>query len=721
VRRHAKALPVGSGPTIGMAAFGLACFCLLAFAALGGRASAATDSCPNAAVRVQQNAQALADCRAYEMVTPLQKNNGEISVNATARAAANGNGIQYEARSAFAGAEGGGFSNQYVGWRSATGWTTEALNPYVTPDWMGAVPDNEGAYELLPDLSKGVMLAPHDPNDRSGDVSRNGKRLYLRVKGGGFTPISPKPLSPEFFDIGPVYTGSSTDMSRVFMESNGQLTPDAPLSTYQAYEWHEGQFSLIGRLPNGEVALEGARVGAGLAGLNVYKDLREAVSGDGTQVVLTIGSPSQVYLRENGQSRLISGSQVSGEEGTPALHGATFMGSSSVDGAKLSTLYFASPGKLTDDAEAAPESAVDANELYAYDVESGELRFLSERTNPSARPSAEVIPYWVTASDDGRYVYFLAGGQLTPGSSRDSSIYLWHDGEVTALGGQGYGTAFNTASPGLATRNRTSVSPDGKRLLVSVTSGRQGALLTSDAPPCAAGSPEGSPGCPYQVYLYDAPSNDWSCLSCNPSGPNTSNGLLKATPFAGYAGLAYQSYRLNNLTPDGSRAFFDTAESLVPRDQNGANDVYEWHEGQINLLSSGRGEGAYFMDASPEGSDVFIATRERLAPEDVDNFIDAYDAREGGGFIHTPPSPACEGDACQAEPGTAPAAASPASSLLAGAGNAAPRRKARCAAARKGKKSAKSSKAARKAKARCAKTRQNKKPKGSAKGKGGKR
>jgi len=717
VRRHAKALPAGTIPTIGVAAFGLACCCLLAFATFGGRASAAADSCPNAAVRVQQNAQALADCRAYEMVTPLQKNNGEISVNATARAAANGNGIQYEARNAFAGAEGAGFTNQYVGWRSPTGWTTEALNPYVTPDWMAALPQNEGVYEFLPDLTKGLMLAGHDPSDRSGDVSKDGKRLYLRVKGGGFTPITPRPLSPPFFDLGPIYAGSSTDMSHVFMESDAQLTPEAPVETDQAYEWHEGQFTLIGRLPSGEVAPEGATVGAGI-GAAAIMDPREAVSGDGSQVALTMGSPSQVYLRENGQSQLISDSQVSGEEGTPAPHGALFLGSSSADGTKLSTLYFVSPDKLTDDAEAAPEAAVAANELYAYDVESGQLRFLSKRTNPSARPSAEVVRSWVAASDDGTYVYFLASGQLTPGSTGEQ-IYLWHDGEVTALGDRGKGAPFNDGLSNLASRNRVGLSSDGRRLLVSATSPTFSTPLTPDAPLCTG--EEGRPECPYEVYLYDAPSNDWSCLSCNSVGPNTSNGLLKATPFSGYAGLPYQSYRLNNLTPDGSRAYFDTAEGLVPRDQNGANDVYEWHEGQINLLSSGRGEGAYFMDASPEGSDVFIATRERLAPEDTDNFIDAYDAREGGGFLYAPPPPACEGDACQAEPGTAPAVAGPASSLLAGAGNAAPRRKARCAAARKGKKSAKSPKAAKKARARCAKPRQAMKHKGSAKGKGGKR
>jgi hypothetical protein len=115
------------------------------------------------------------------------------------------------------------------------------------------------------------------------------------------------------------------------------------------YEWHNGLVQIVSRMENGEVAPEGATAGGGAAETGGIKG---AISGDGSQIVLSSGSwfSKQLYLRENGKTKLISASQVEGEEGTPAPDGATYMGSASADGEKLSTIFFASPDLLTDDA-----------------------------------------------------------------------------------------------------------------------------------------------------------------------------------------------------------------------------------------------------------------------------------------------------------------------------------------------------------------------------------
>jgi hypothetical protein len=177
------------------------------------------------------------------------------------------------------------------------------------------------------------------------------------------------------------------------------------------------------------------------------------------------------------------------------------------------------------------------------------------------------------------------------------------------------------------------------------------------------------------VYLYDLPSEQWACLSCNPSGPTTREGRFK-TNLQVYGGLEAQLYIPNNLSADGSRAFFETEEALVGRDSNGAADVYEWRDGEVNLVSSGREPtGSHFLAASPSGRDVFIATRERLVPEDKDSNVDAYDAREGGGSLHLPHQPECEGDSCQGAAPAAPARSAPASAQLAAIGNRSARRK----------------------------------------------
>ncbi|HKO38252.1 MAG TPA: hypothetical protein VJU14_07790, partial [Solirubrobacterales bacterium] len=665
------------------------------------------DNCPNAAIRAQQRAQFLSECRAYEMVSPLQKNNGDVAPANPSHAAADGSGLAYEVPTAFNGAESANHTNQYIGRRTPTGWETEAVNAYVTPDPLGFVTFNAGYVEFTSDLSKGVMLTSHNPSDRSGDISQDRKRFYLWEKGvSGFAPMGPLAPSPPLFEVGPKFAGSSTDMSRVFFESEESLTPESPAAVPEAYEWHNGEFNLIGILPNGDVAPGGAQIGQGSLGSGAKPDTRPAVSGDGTQVVLTMGSPSQLYLRENGESKLISASQVSGEEGTAAPNGATFMGSSSEDGRKLTKIYFASPDPLTDDAEGDP-SVFEAQELYAYDVETEELVFMTPRTSPSAVPSALVYSAWVEASSDGSYVYFIASGGLTPGAE-GPQFYLWHDGELTALGPPGTYPP-NTSVSGYSELTRTRVSIDGKRFLVRAEAPRNGPALTPDGPLCS----NVEPNCLKAIYLYDAPADQWQCLSCNPNGPTTKSASLKTAPL-GYFGLPGQQYRWNVLSSDGTRAFFETAEPLVGRDTNNLIDVYEWHEGQINLVSSGQGEyDTHFLDSSRDGRFVFIATRSRLVSQDTDNFVDAYAVRAGGGFLHEPPV-GCTGDACQSRPTAAPAWAAPGSVRVAGAGNAVRKKRARCPRP-KGSKGAKSPKVGKK-KHRCVKPGKRR-----ADGKGGRR
>ncbi|HVY95914.1 MAG TPA: fibronectin type III domain-containing protein [Solirubrobacterales bacterium] len=676
--------------------------------------------CPNEAVRIQQSAQTLPDCRAYELVSPTEKGNGDVSPYSTTRSTPDGEGLEYEALTAFAGAEGSAHANQYTAWRSSTGWTTEPLNPYQAPDPFRSISINEGYYGFTEDLSKGILFNSHDPSDRSGYSDSDQKSLYMyRKSTRSFVRISPPALSkPELQWRGPGFLGSSTDMSRVFFESREQLTPDAPPSgTPEAYEWHEGAVQVVGVLPNGAIASEGARVGRGVVnemeGLaNSGKpDSQQAISGDGTQVVFASGSPEQLYLREGGHSRLISTSVASGEEGTPAPDGATFLGSASEDGRKLSTIYFVSPDLLTDDATGDPSGNL-ANELYEYDVETGDLTFLSKDTNHSDPAGAGVYPKWVAASDNGEYAYFIAEGALTPDASLSRNLYLAHDGEVTFLGKPTWSPNFSAPEPFYAW-----ISPDGKRL-----------LYLSNAPlsPEAPRNQDNLDATPEQAYLYDAPSGEWRCVSCNQHGETVRPsrfGLLGGRQLFGtddievqgsFGGSEFQQYAPRVLSADGSRVFFETANPLVARDANGAADVYEWHNGRIEMISSGREpSGAHFLDASTDGRDVFIATREQLVGADKDHNMDVYDIRKGGGFLE-PSARECEGDACQrASSGGSPWVA-PGTAGVAGAGNPAKRVKGRCAKARKGRCAVKRKGRCSKRERRCSRNRH-------AKNKGGKR
>ena len=114
-------------------------------------------------------------------------------------------------------------------------------------------------------------------------------------------------------------------------------------------------------------------------------------------------------------------------------------------------------------------------------------------------------------------------------------------------------------------------------------------------------------------------------------------------------------------------------------DYSVSSDVYEWRrdgldgcahlQGCLALITSGR--GGYLnllLGIDPSGRDVFFSTNESLLPRDNDTAADIYVARIGGGFPEPPRVVECAGDACST-PFAAPNDLTPSSSTFQGAGN----------------------------------------------------
>jgi hypothetical protein len=122
--------------------------------------------------------------------------------------------------------------------------------------------------------------------------------------------------------------------------------------------------------------------------------------------------------------------------------------------------------------------------------------------------------------------------------------------------------------------------------------------------------------------------------------------------------------------------FFQTEESLLPEDTNGRLDVYQWENGHLALLSTGRSEGeSFFGDASETGEDVFIFTRQQLVGQDTDENMDVYDARVGGGIASQtpfPPPTPCGESSCHETTPTPPTFPQTASEGLSSEGNVEP-------------------------------------------------
>ncbi len=148
------------------------------------------------------------------------------------------------------------------------------------------------------------------------------------------------------------------------------------------------------------------------------------------------------------------------------------------------------------------------------------------------------------------------------------------------------------------------------------------------------------------------------------------------------------------LSNDGSYVFFQSATGLTPNALddvtvdaagNKAINVYEYHDGEVSLISdgqditvaegpSGSGSNVRLLGTSASGADVFFTTGDQIVSQDVDTQVDVYDARIEGGFPRPATPPACSGESCQGLPLAPPAQSVPGSSHFQGPGNPARKR-----------------------------------------------
>lgn len=132
-----------------------------------------------------------------------------------------------------------------------------------------------------------------------------------------------------------------------------------------------------------------------------------------------------------------------------------------------------------------------------------------------------------------------------------------------------------------------------------------------------------------EVYRFDADATATDCVSCI------------QTEAAPQADSTLPAHGLGLL--DDGRAFFNSNEQLVLRDQNSLEDAYEWKEGTVRLISTGVSPyDSGLLSVSRDGKDAFFFTREQLVPEDEnEEAMRVYDAREDGGVFVVPSSPPC--------------------------------------------------------------------------------
>ena len=600
--------------------------------------------------------------RAYELVSPPDKQGGIPNFppltaygffNFTTMTGASSDGERsiWMSVSPFADAT-SALQNSYLSTRSADGWQTSVLSP----DPSEPHPTGFNSFSLVldapDDFSPRIIssIQKYDPLNQSGP---NRKDLYLQDADGNLTWLTrPADGGPSFSTASASYAGRDADADHVLFTTTEALDP---LATGQGgpslYDRTGGQTVLV-NVDSG-VPIGGCGAGLGWPGApstTISPSKSTAVSADGSRIYFTTpnrnisggpaacGAPRQLYLREGGTTTRVSASQRSvpdpGGTRDAAFQGAT------ADGSKV---YFLSREALTDDAADGDGSQL----LYEYDADTGELTLLTP--NDVESPAVHGV---VTVAPDGSRIYLVASAALAPGATAGNvNVYEWAAGDFAFIGAFDSLTSANVVLGNDTARQVRITSDGGKFLFASPTN-----MTAYDSGGFSA------------VYLYDAVGDELQCISCPEDGsPAVGDALLSVDVLI--AMFARQKYS-RNLSADGSRAFFQTPQRLVPKDDNGLMDVYEWEDGEVRLISGGHAiEPSFFVDSARDGRDVFFTTAERLVPQDIDGDGDVYVARAGGGF----PAPAailgCAGEACQGAPAPRPSEVSRSTSAVHGAGN----------------------------------------------------
>jgi hypothetical protein len=667
------------------------------------------------AVAPAAQAEPLPDGRGYELVSPPQKNGGEIMPDSQrTRAAADGSALGFAALIGFGDVKGLGASTDYIAERTAApgtnGWATHGISPPQTAMPFAAdVNFMEPAYwgEFSPDLTKGVFRSFSPVTDEPLVAEQQNWYLRddLRTSGAGSyrlltgCPACAAPLpgvtDPRRLNEQSWLAGASADFGHVLFESRLPLTADSTADpeagVWNLFESDHGTVRLAGVLPDSACGSPPCPAPESIAGQGAKDALYtpHVISADGSRVFFTVPSSTclsdyrecgDLYLREDhaGTVKLNASEKTNGTGPGGTDPGGPLPAQywdASADGSRA---FFISNESLTDDA---PEED-GVRKLYMYsvapDAQGRHLTFLSVDEEPADDAvTNDAVKGVIGTGADGHSVYFAdTGGQLVSGAPTGSfgvahKVFRWHDGAVEYVGAipgsSSVQDEVNAHTNYLGVAQQSRVSPDGNSLLFSSDVGT--GLTGYRHGKCTNGTPQET--C-RELYLYRADATPHLlCASCNPSGAKATADALDIV-HTGVGGAAVTNHLNHALSDDGRRVFFSSAEALVPEDTNGVSDAYEYDvpSETVHLLSSGTSSSpSYFMDASSSGDDAFILTRERLTGWDADGGYDLYDARVNGGLPEPQAPVICRGETCHEASTPPPAAPAIASSGFSGPAN----------------------------------------------------
>jgi hypothetical protein len=674
----------------------------------------------------------LPDNRAYEMVTPPQKNGATINNDFRAVEpdfSEDGSRVIMSSIQCFAGAESCTGSRQSEGEqflfsRTSGGWTTTALAPPASRF------DANSAWMVSAEAGTELFSMPIPPT--------NEDHFYIRRPDGSFVDVGPTTPPSEGVQGTPwsaVTIAATSDFSHIVYQQSHDWPFDASsgASTYEfvgtgntapllvGVSGGSGSTDLISACGT-SLGGEGKSLYSGSMsadGRTVYFTAAPCASGTGANASVAVPADG-VYARID-QARTVKISERSQADcaslacqGSPA--GDALFTGASVDGSKA---FFTSTQQLTDNASEDGQAGDSASapgcrfaqgpngcNLYEYDFDNpaGHNLIVASAGDTSGRgPRVQGVS---AISSDGSHVYFVAksvlstspNGQGETAQEGADNLYMFeHDadhpqGRIAFVATLADADSQDWAGAG----EEVNVTPDG-RFLVFVSSAR---LTPDDARQDGA----------RQVFRYDAQTGELIRLSIGEQGFDDNGNRSGSTDCAGTAGsfcpdaakIVRAVFGFINAGParsdptmshDGAYVFFESPVGLTPQALNEvqiggtessplyAQNIYEWHDGHVYLISDGRdvakvgsGSAVRLLRSDATGANVFFGTTDQLVAQDTDTQVDFYDARictASDPCVAQPPPrlPPCLGEACHGTPAAAPLVPSSPSATFNGQGN----------------------------------------------------
>jgi hypothetical protein len=675
----------------------------LAVALCATPSPASAAGCPNEAIRVGPSAN-LPDCRAYEQVTPVEKNSGVLEPVRMGVGPEGEPTVISESATALAGIGDnyGFFGGWYSTTRTAEGWATSAMPPpasgYQVSLVSGGISPWLNAGSLDGRASLWSARASGQPDDTAD--------LFLaRVPGPvveDLGPIAPPGTPPG--EVGTItglngldfhVRGVSADLSHIVYSM-------APEGGYHFWPFDataaggtEDLYEYIG-VGNSEPLLVGVDdEGKLISTCGEWLGETHQFDGSAHNALSLDGKTAFFTASKCGSSLPVNELFARVDNGEAGAHTVAISEPTAVDCALCDT----APGVLapavfrgasTDDSKVfftttQPLLGGDTSEnVYEYDFDApaGErVIHVSAGDGTVSAPTAAVQGI-VSTSEDGSHVYFVARGALTSNPNSQGqraqagadNFYVFERDERFPAGHVVFIASLSQSDEHLWTEGiAADTTPDGRFVVFASHTEH----LTPDDTSAST-----------QVFEYDAQSETLVRVSIGQDGYNHNGNTDIAEPYTFiqvpvFAEVSDPLKYWSGLTvsADGSYVFFQSSIGLTPQaidhklvgDFRGvaryAANVYEYHDGEVYLISDGRdtNESAVKLagtDAS--GADVFFTTVDQLAPQDTDSDEDIYDARVDGGFPAPVPVSECTGDACQGPLSAAPVLLSPGSELQAG-------------------------------------------------------